>query len=121
LVGYQVYLFGSVVRRHNDRGKPNGVLQQPHVNENHQSRVSSHDVGHLVIDVEQRHHAQREQRQAHREAKQVDEHGQGVTDQLMPDPYYLHGVGDRLFAGTTVEIAAVGNPSSGGGGNRRRN
>jgi len=121
VVSYQAYLFGSVVRRHNDCGKPDGILQQPHVNENHQPRVSSHNVGHLVIDVEQRHHSQREQRQAYREAKQVDQHGQGVTDQLVPDPYHLHGVGDRLFAGTTVEIAAVGNPSSGGGcGNRRR-
>jgi len=108
------------VRRHNYCGKPDGVLQQPHVNENHQPRVSSHDIGHLVIDVEQRHYAEREQRQAHREAIQLDQHGQGVADQLVPDPYHLHGVGDRLLAGTAVEIPTVGDPSFDGRGNRSR-
>lgn len=103
------------MRRHYDRGKPDGVLQQPHVDEYHHPRVGSHHVGHLVIDVEQRHHAQREQREAHRDAVQVDEHGHGVADQLVPDPYHLYGVGHRLFARAAVKITAVRDPSSAGG------
>jgi len=74
------------VSRHHDYVKSDGVLQQPHVNVHERSGTGSHDVEHLVVNVEHGHNAQGDQRHGHRHAEQVDQHVDVVPDQPVPDP-----------------------------------
>jgi len=91
------YLFGHVVCRHHDDVKSNGVLQQPHANECNRPGAAPHEVVHFVVNIEQRHRAQGDQRHAHRQAEQIEQRVDGVPDQPVSDPYHFYGVGDRMF------------------------
>lgn len=83
------------MRRHYDRVKPDGVLNQPQVNEHGRSGVGTHEVVHLIVNVEQRHRAQHQHRHAHRGAVHVGQRGIRVPDRPVSDPDYFHDVGGR--------------------------
>lgn len=99
------------MRRHYDRVKPDGVLNQPQVNEHRRPRIGPHEVVHLIVNVEQRHRAQHQHRHAHRGAVHVGQGGIRIPDQPVSDSDYFHDVCGRrrVLAAVTgpVKIPAV--------------
>lgn len=84
--GIATNLFGRVVGHRDDAVESDGVLEQPQVEEYGRSGVGAHVLEHFVVYVEQRHHAQGEQRHAHRHAVKIDDRVDGIPDQSVPDP-----------------------------------